>query len=319
MAGAVSRWLGSIDDLSKIVQRLQRVQIENSSSFDIIRRYDSEETLFYCDPPYPHNTRGDSKAYAYEMTDEEHRKLAEIVHNIKGKVAVSGYECTLMNELYGDWKQISAPTKSCHSVKKPRTERLWINYPVENISIGISKIDSKTQLLKSEMKTPTEILNSAFDTASQSLKTGEFLMLPSEVVEQIEYICRHPQNKAGIRLLLSCLLAKVDKPNLDIRKPFKEIGGEDCYSGRSYDESYVSTFLREYDLQDVCNTTTAFLTPALRTKATPLTLEPQLIGKPPALYEAVIKIFYRIQNGEIAANDILCETIRWLVIIKREK
>ncbi|KMW70354.1 hypothetical protein WN50_35990, partial [Limnoraphis robusta CS-951] len=169
------------------------------------------------------------------------------------------------------------------------------------------------------MKTPTEILNSAFDTASQSLKTGEFLMLPSEVVEQIEYICRHPQNKAGIRLLLSCLLAKVDKPNLDIRKPFKEIGGEDCYSGRSYDESYVSTFLREYDLQDVCNTTTAFLTPALRTKATPLTLEPQLIGKPPALYEAVIKIFYRIQNGEIAANDILCETIRWLVIIKREK
>jgi DNA adenine methylase len=83
MAGAVSRWLGSIDDLSKIVQRLQRVQIENQSAIEVIKRYDSEETLFYCDPPYPHDSRGDHKAYGYEMTDEAHQKLAHILHNIK--------------------------------------------------------------------------------------------------------------------------------------------------------------------------------------------------------------------------------------------
>ncbi|MBF2008253.1 MAG: DNA adenine methylase [Chlorogloeopsis fritschii C42_A2020_084] len=45
MAGAVSRWLGSIDDLSMIVQRLQRVQIECSPAIEVIKRYDSEETL----------------------------------------------------------------------------------------------------------------------------------------------------------------------------------------------------------------------------------------------------------------------------------
>lgn len=73
MAGAVSRWLGSVEGLSEIVQRLLRVQIENDPAIEIIKRYDSEETLFYCDPPYPHDSRGDSKAYAYEMTDEEHR------------------------------------------------------------------------------------------------------------------------------------------------------------------------------------------------------------------------------------------------------
>jgi len=70
MAGAVSRWLGSVEDLPEIVQRLLRVQIESDRAIDIIQRYDSPETLFYCDPPYPHASRGDSKAYAYEMTDD---------------------------------------------------------------------------------------------------------------------------------------------------------------------------------------------------------------------------------------------------------
>ena len=50
MAGAVSRWLGSVEGLSEIVQRLLRVQIENAPALEVISRYDSEETLFYCDP-----------------------------------------------------------------------------------------------------------------------------------------------------------------------------------------------------------------------------------------------------------------------------
>jgi DNA adenine methylase len=62
MAGAVSRWLGSVEGLSEIVQRLQRVQIENAPATEVILRYDSPQTLFYCDPPYPHESRGDAKA-----------------------------------------------------------------------------------------------------------------------------------------------------------------------------------------------------------------------------------------------------------------
>lgn len=53
MVGAVSRWLGSVDGLSEIAQRLLRVQIENDTAIEVIKRYDSPETLFYSDPPYP--------------------------------------------------------------------------------------------------------------------------------------------------------------------------------------------------------------------------------------------------------------------------
>jgi DNA adenine methylase len=82
MAGAVSRWLGSVEGLSKIMQRLLRVPIENASAIDTIHRYDSEETLFYCDPPYPYDSRGDSNAHGYEMTDDDHREFANLDHSL---------------------------------------------------------------------------------------------------------------------------------------------------------------------------------------------------------------------------------------------
>ena len=131
MGGAVSRWLGSVEGLSEIVQRLLRVQIENSPAIDVIKRYDSAETLFYCDPPYPHSSRGDSKAYAYEMTDKQHQELAQVLHNVEGKVALSGYRCDLLDELYSDWHYVEATPKNCHSIKQLRTEVLWVNYELE--------------------------------------------------------------------------------------------------------------------------------------------------------------------------------------------
>jgi DNA adenine methylase len=132
MAGAVSRWLGSVEGLPQIVQRLQRVQIENAPAEEVIRRYDSPETLFYCDPPYPHEARGDSKAYGYEMTDREHEELAGLLRSVKGAVAISGYRCPLMDRLYRDWIRVDANTRLCNSSKGERTESVWVNYDPES-------------------------------------------------------------------------------------------------------------------------------------------------------------------------------------------
>lgn len=130
MSGVVSRWLGSVEHLPEIAERLLRVQIENRPAIEIIDLYDDPKTLFYCDPPYVHGTRGDAKAYGFEMSDNEHRRLAEALHRAEGQVALSGYRCALYDELYGDWARIDAPVKLCHSIKKERSEALWINYEV---------------------------------------------------------------------------------------------------------------------------------------------------------------------------------------------
>ncbi len=128
MSGVVSRWLGSVNTLPAIVERLIRVQIENRPAIEVIRLYDGKQTLFYCDPPYPHASRSDNKAYGTEMTDEEHQQLASALHRLKGKVAISGYRCGLMDTLYKDFRRYDAPAKICHSVKKLRKEALWVNY-----------------------------------------------------------------------------------------------------------------------------------------------------------------------------------------------
>ena len=128
MAGAVSRWLGAVEGLPEIAQRLQRVQIENAPALEIIERYDTPRTLFYLDPPYVHGSRGDSAAYRYEMTDEDHCYLARLLHRIEGRVVLSGYRSVLYEELFADWHRVDAPEKLCNSSKEKRTESLWMNF-----------------------------------------------------------------------------------------------------------------------------------------------------------------------------------------------
>ena len=130
MSGVVSRWLGGVDALDDIAQRLLRVQIENRPAIDVVRLYDSAATFFYCDPPYLHATRGDSKAYGFEMTEEQYREFAEVANQCEGMVAVSGYAHPLMDEIFplGRWHKTTGPEKTIHSTKGTRREVLWTNY-----------------------------------------------------------------------------------------------------------------------------------------------------------------------------------------------
>jgi len=128
MSGVVSRWLGGVKALEEIAERLLRVQIENRPALDVICLYDSPDTLFYCDPPYLHETRGDSKAYGFEMDIDQHQVLAHALNKVKGRVAISGYRCDTMDTWYKGWRRFDAPIKQCHSIKQPRQECLWMNY-----------------------------------------------------------------------------------------------------------------------------------------------------------------------------------------------
>jgi len=136
MSGVISRWLGGVEMLPEIADRLRRVQIENRPACDVIRLYDSVKTLFYCDPPYVHSTRGDSKAYGYEMTDDEHRELAKVLNLAKGMAAVSNYDSDLMDELYPPpgWRKIVGPARTNHSTKGKRVEVLWVNYNLKELA-----------------------------------------------------------------------------------------------------------------------------------------------------------------------------------------
>lgn len=103
---------------------------------------------------------------------------------------------------------------------------------------------------------------------------------------------------------------------LDIRKPYAAISGGDAYSGRDYDQTYVTPFINRHRLP--CNSTTAFLTPALRTKNVLLTPDINLEGRDPTLYRASLQLLTDIHAGQVTAEDLLAETIRALLVIRDE-
>jgi DNA adenine methylase len=68
--------------------------------------HDGNETVHYVDPPYVAITRNKGSDYRHEMTDEDHSALAEVLHDLRGAVVLSGYSSQLYDSLYGDWKRV---------------------------------------------------------------------------------------------------------------------------------------------------------------------------------------------------------------------
>lgn len=116
---------------------------------------------------------------------------------------------------------------------------------------------------------------------------------------------------------MACMVATIDRPDVDPRKPYTEIGDNDAFSGRSYDEKYITRFVHDHRLP--LNPTTAFLTPAFRNLNRPLTLDLELIGRPRQIYKATLQLLDDVYQKRVSAEDLLTEIVRILLIIREEK
>ncbi len=133
-AATIARRLGMF---AGFAERLSRVTIENYNAVDLIDRMACKDSVIYADPPYVHKTRiGISKRprgdYAYEMTDQDHRRLAESLRATPAAVVLSGYDSGLYRELYGDWQRIDVDVVTSvgsrpGSKLQTRTECIYLN------------------------------------------------------------------------------------------------------------------------------------------------------------------------------------------------
>lgn len=121
--------------LSAFVERLQGVTIEQRDALDILAKMDREDALHYVDPPYPISTRRigngttPNHRYRHEMTDEDHVRLSELLHSLKGMVVISSYPGPLYDRLYSGWHSIEWTSKHFVSTSgdAKRTECVWLN------------------------------------------------------------------------------------------------------------------------------------------------------------------------------------------------
>jgi len=134
MADVVSGYLSMIDEeFPRIIERLRSVEIVKRKAIDVIRTWDSPKTLIYADPPYLHSTReeGSRSVYGCEMTEEDHRELADVLKGCQGKVVLSGYPSDLYEELYRGWRTVEfdMPNHAAGGRSKARKqETLWMSW-----------------------------------------------------------------------------------------------------------------------------------------------------------------------------------------------
>ncbi len=165
------------------------------------------------------------------------------------------------------------------------------------------------------MDKPDDILSNVLKRALKHI--SQSFIVNTDIRERVEYVCRQMSNRACARLLMACMVATIDRPDVDPRKPYTEIGDNDAFSGRSYDEKYITRFVHEHRLP--LNPTTAFLTPAFRNLNRPLTLDLELIGRPRQIYKATLQLLDDVYQKRVSAEDLLTEIVRILLIIRQEK
>lgn len=166
------------------------------------------------------------------------------------------------------------------------------------------------------MGNPEHILEHALQRARDAL--NEPLITDSVILERIQYVARCLTNRAGVRMLMTCTLAKLDRPKVDIRKPYTEIGDPDAFSGRAdYDEKYIWPFAAKHELP--VNSTTAFLTPGFRTINVPLAPPLVISGRPKRMYEDTMQLLDDVYHDRISAEGLLTETLRQLIQLKYEQ
>lgn len=86
--------------LTKIHERLQKVNIENRNFDVIIQKMDRPDTLFYLDPPY-YNCE---KYYGKDIfSRDDFLKLRDILKNIKGKFILSLNDVPEVREIFADF------------------------------------------------------------------------------------------------------------------------------------------------------------------------------------------------------------------------
>jgi len=138
-----SSFRGRLACLYQWHDRLSRVQLDNRDAIEVIEYWDSDDTVFYIDPPYMAETRLSNTEYKYEMTNADHERLIDVLLDISGQAAVSGYACPTYERLAdAGWTKHEFQT-SCNMVGRvrrsklrgkgaatkqaPRTECLWVH------------------------------------------------------------------------------------------------------------------------------------------------------------------------------------------------
>jgi DNA adenine methylase len=81
------KWNNKKADLLAKMKRIEDVHVSCEDAIKCVERWDSPQTLFYCDPPYPNSNQGHYAGY----TLDDWQRLCDALDNCKGSYVLSNY------------------------------------------------------------------------------------------------------------------------------------------------------------------------------------------------------------------------------------
>lgn len=130
-----------IELFEAVADRLLPVTIENRDALTLIGETNVPDAVVYADPPYLLATRSAMQRrpagdYEHEFASEDdHRALADVLHQHVGTVLLSGYPSELYDRLYAGWwrteRVVVRRSSNGRSAALPHaTEVVWSNRPI---------------------------------------------------------------------------------------------------------------------------------------------------------------------------------------------
>lgn len=126
--GQIGNTIG-IARLPKVQARLRGVAVNSVDALKMIDKFDSKNTLFYLDPPYPGTSRIGGDAPEFTMEDVD--KLVNRLRHIKGKFILSLDKVSA--RALPHWmniKRVVTKERTGEGGFRPRTEVLATNYKI---------------------------------------------------------------------------------------------------------------------------------------------------------------------------------------------
>ena len=120
---------------------MKNVQIECDDALKVIQRFDSDNTLFYLDPPYLGADQGHYKGW----TEDNETELLKLLEKIKGKFLMSSYPSDILTRYreLNNWNYKDIPgyvrmnNKSGQKAHKTKIECLTWNYETQDRQLEI--------------------------------------------------------------------------------------------------------------------------------------------------------------------------------------
>ena len=143
-----SKYLTFRDKLKneKWLNKFKKINFVKNMDFeDVIKKFDSEKTYFYLDPPY---WKTENYYSNHDFDRDDHERLANALKEVKGKFSLSYYDFELLHDWFPEdqyvWEKkdfAKAAAASKGKTQNKGTELLIMNYEIEGKTEYVKKLD----------------------------------------------------------------------------------------------------------------------------------------------------------------------------------